>query len=235
MDRTGHYRDTSLLSYSFLTFLFTNSILFESLQSISSSCWKSLGITSQLASTFAFLAWGWSSAFLFLGVSISITSFSTSSISSSSSRSMTSLLWNKNILILNTFLCRESVSKTYLVFLGWDYGDLIAEFYRSFQYWATSFWGGLQHKNIRHQKPQISCRELTCCLLLSPFLATPLWAVYTWFSNSLYWPKVAVQTVHLYERWAGFRVLPWSLATWFNSFHWYTCAKMTVVKIKDKK
>ena len=72
---------------------------------------------------------------------------------------------------------------------------------------------------LKHKKPQVSCKVLTCCLFLSPFLATPLWAVYTWFSNSLYWPKVAVQTVHLYERWAGFRVLPWSLATWFNSFH----------------
>ena len=61
--------------------------------------------------------------------------------------------------------------------------------------------------------------QLTC-LLLSAFLATPLCAVYTWFSNSLYWPKVAVQTVHLYDRCAGFRVLPWSLATWFSSFHW---------------
>lgn len=37
-----------------------------------------------------------------------------------------------------------------------------------------------------------------------PFLAPPLCAVYTWFSNSLYCPKVAVHTVHLYDRWAGF-------------------------------
>lgn len=54
-------------------------------------------------------------------------------------------------------------------------------------------------------------------------LATTLWAEYTWFSNCLYIPNVAVQTVHLYDKWAGFRVIPWSRATWFNSFHWYTC------------
>merc|ERR1740129_1786993 len=35
------------------------------------------------------------------------------------------------------------------------------------------------------------------CLAFSAFLATPECAVYTWFSNSLYWPKVAVHTVHL--------------------------------------
>lgn len=55
--------------------------------------------------------------------------------------------------------------------------------------------------------------------------ATTLCAEYTWFSNSLYMPNVAVQTVHLYDRWAGFRVIPWSRATWFSSFHWYTCGR----------
>ena len=39
---------------------------------------------------------------------------------------------------------------------------------------------------------------------LLPLLA-PLCTVYTWFSNSLYCPNVAVHTVHLYDRWAGFR------------------------------
>ena len=39
------------------------------------------------------------------------------------------------------------------------------------------------------------------------FLATVLCAVYTCVSNCLYMPKVAVQTVHLYERWAGFKVM----------------------------
>lgn len=34
-------------------------------------------------------------------------------------------------------------------------------------------------------------------LFLLSFLATVLWAEYTWFSKSLYMPKVAVQTVHL--------------------------------------
>lgn len=37
-------------------------------------------------------------------------------------------------------------------------------------------------------------------------LATTLWAEYTWFSNCLYMPNVAVHTVHLYERCAGFKV-----------------------------
>lgn len=53
--------------------------------------------------------------------------------------------------------------------------------------------------------------------------ATTLCAEYTWFSNCLYIPNVAVQTVHLYDRCAGFNVIPWSRATWFNNFHWYTC------------
>lgn len=52
--------------------------------------------------------------------------------------------------------------------------------------------------------------------------ATTLCAEYTWFSNCLYIPNVAVQTVHLYDRCAGFNVIPWSRATWFNNFHWYT-------------
>ena len=58
--------------------------------------------------------------------------------------------------------------------------------------------------------------------LCSRLCTTYLWAEYTWLSKSLYWPKVAVHTVHLYERCAGFSVFMWSLATWFNSFHWYT-------------
>lgn len=53
--------------------------------------------------------------------------------------------------------------------------------------------------------------------------ATTLCAEYTWFSNCLYIPNVAVQTVHLYDKCAGFNVIPWSRATWFNNFHWYTC------------
>ena len=96
VDTTGHYWDTSLLSYSFWHFfsqtrhwlIMSHSIHIEQLDQCRDQ--------AQSASTLAFFAWGWSSAFLFLGVSISITSFSTSSISSSSSRSITSLLWNKN-------------------------------------------------------------------------------------------------------------------------------------------
>lgn len=53
-------------------------------------------------------------------------------------------------------------------------------------------------------------------------LAATLWAEYTWLSNSLYMPKVAVQTVHLYERCAGLSVSRWSFATWCSNFHWYT-------------
>lgn len=34
-------------------------------------------------------------------------------------------------------------------------------------------------------------------LLSLDFFATVLWAEYTWFSNCLYMPKVAVHTVHL--------------------------------------
>lgn len=55
------------------------------------------------------------------------------------------------------------------------------------------------------------------------FLATVLCAEYTWFSNCLYMPKVAVHTVHLYERWAGLSVMLWSRDTWLSSFHWYIC------------
>lgn len=58
--------------------------------------------------------------------------------------------------------------------------------------------------------------------------ATTLCAEYTWFSNCLYIPNVAVQTVHLYDKCAGFNVIPWSRATWFNNFHWYTC-KINIV------
>ena len=141
VDTTGHYWDTSLLSYSFWHFHKLDLVWVS--QSISSSRNR---VTSQSASTLAFFAWGWSSAFLFLGVSISITSFSTSSISSSSSRSMTSLLWNKNAF--QSFLLL-SVSWPYLIFLGWDNGDFIAEFYWSFQYWATSFWSSLQQKMLK--------------------------------------------------------------------------------------
>lgn len=66
--------------------------------------------------------------------------------------------------------------------------------------------------------------------VLGPFLsmtrfATTLCAEYTWFSNCLYMPKVAVHTVHLYDKWAGFRVMLWSRATWLSSFHWYTYKK----------
>lgn len=59
-------------------------------------------------------------------------------------------------------------------------------------------------------------------------LATTLCAEYTWFSNCLYMPNVAVHTVHLYDRWAGFSVILWSRATWFSSFHWYTLKLITI-------
>lgn len=58
-------------------------------------------------------------------------------------------------------------------------------------------------------------------LLSIAFLATVLCAEYTWFSNCLYMPKVAVHTVHLYDKCAGFRVILCSRDTWFNSFHRY--------------
>lgn len=60
-------------------------------------------------------------------------------------------------------------------------------------------------------------------LLSMAFLATVLWAEYTWFSNCLYIPNVAVHTVHLYDKWAGFKVMLCSRETWFSSFHWYIC------------
>lgn len=58
-------------------------------------------------------------------------------------------------------------------------------------------------------------------LLSTDFFATVLWAEYTWFSNCLYMPNVAVHTVHLYDKCAGFSVILCSRDTWFNSFHWY--------------
>lgn len=60
-------------------------------------------------------------------------------------------------------------------------------------------------------------------LLSLDFFVTVLWAEYTWFSNCLYMPNVAVHTVHLYDKWAGFKVIPCSRDTWFNNFHWYIC------------
>lgn len=38
----------------------------------------------------------------------------------------------------------------------------------------------------------------------------PLCTMYTWFSNSRYKLNVAEQTVHLYERCAGLRVILWT-------------------------
>lgn len=60
--------------------------------------------------------------------------------------------------------------------------------------------------------------------------ATTLCAEYTWLSNCLYMPNVAVHTVHLYDKWAGFKVILWSRATWFNNFHWYTCRTKSKLK-----
>lgn len=44
---------------------------------------------------------------------------------------------------------------------------------------------------------------------LSLLRFTLLCTIYTWLSNRRYKLKVAEQTVHLYDRWAGLRVLPW--------------------------
>lgn len=63
--------------------------------------------------------------------------------------------------------------------------------------------------------------ELLLFLLSTDFFATVLCAEYTWFSNCLYMPNVAVHTVHLYDKCAGFSVILCSRDTWFNSFHWY--------------
>ena len=69
-------------------------------------------------------------------------------------------------------------------------------------------------KGLRSESLDLEDGEEGALLFLSiTRFATTLWAEYTWFSNCLYIPNVAVQTVHLYDRCAGFKVMPWSRAT----------------------
>lgn len=110
--------------------------------------------------------------------------------------------------------------ETYHCYLALPWGpDLLV----GFAGWGIIVISSLILRGLRSESLDLEDGEEGALLFLSiTRLATTLCAEYTWFSNCLYIPNVAVQTVHLYDKWAGLRVIPWSRDTWLSSFHWYT-------------